>query len=103
MLPEHVRELRRYINEEYYNIPEPSLDEQQLEKMNELVLEAMEFNFPFTFVIYKNGRLIAINGYIHYINSVKMEFRILYLDDYVHKISFAKVKTIHKYEKVMET
>jgi YolD-like protein len=51
MLPKHVKELRRYIHEDYYDIPEPSLDVQQLEQMNDLVLEAMEFNFPLTFVV----------------------------------------------------
>jgi len=48
MLPEHVKELRKYLNEEYYNIPEPTIDEQQLEEMNELVMVAMEFNIPLT-------------------------------------------------------
>jgi hypothetical protein len=102
MLPEHVKELRRYINEEYYDVPEPSFDE-QLEEMNELILEAMEYNIPLTFIIYKNRRLIAINGHIHFIDSIKMEFRILDLDHFLHKVSFSKVKAIHKYEKAMDT
>jgi YolD-like protein len=103
MLPEHVKEFRRYINEEYYDVPEPSIDEQQLEEMNDLVLEAMEFNFPLTFIIFKNSRLVALNGYIHYIDSINMEYRIMDLDDFPHKVTFSKVKAIHKYEKAMET
>jgi hypothetical protein len=103
MLPEHVKELRRYINEEYYDVPEPSIDEQQMEEMNELILEAMEYNFPLTFIIYKNRRLEAIDGYIHFIDSIKMEFRIVDLDHFHHKVSFSEVKTIHKYEKAMDT
>jgi hypothetical protein len=103
MLPEHVKELRRYINEKYYDIPEPSIDEQQLEEMNALILEAMEYNIPFTFIIYKNSRLIAINGHIHFIDSIKMEIRIVDLDHILHKVSFSKVKAIHKYEKAMDT
>jgi hypothetical protein len=103
MLPEHVKELRRYINEKYYDIPEPSIDEQQLEEMNKLILEAMEYNIPLTFIIYKNRRLIAINGHIHFIDSIKMQFRIVDLDHFLHKVSFSKVKAIHKYEKAMDT
>jgi hypothetical protein len=103
MLPEHVKVLRRYINEEYYDVPEPSIDEQQLEEMNELILEAMEYNIPLTFIIYKNKRLIAINGHIHFTDSIKLEFRIVDLDHFLNKVSFSKVKAIHKYEKAMDT
>jgi YolD-like protein len=103
MLPEHVRELRRYINEEYYDIPEPSIDEQQMEEMNELILEAMEYNFPLTFIIYNKRRMELIMGNIHFIDSIKMEFRIIDFQDILHKVSFSKVKAIHKYEKAMET
>ncbi|MFG6494358.1 YolD-like family protein [Fictibacillus sp. UD] len=52
MLPEHVKELRKYIHEEYYDIPEPNVDEQQMDNMNELILEAMEFHFPLRFTLY---------------------------------------------------
>jgi YolD-like protein len=103
MLPEHVRELRRYINEEYYDVPEPSIDEQQKEEMNELILEAMKYNFLLKFIIYKNRRLEAIDGYIHYNDSIKMEFRILDLENLLHKVSYSKIKAIHKYEKAMDT
>lgn len=103
MLPEHVKELRRYIHEEYYDVPEQSIDEQQMEEMNELILEAMEYNFPLTFIIYKNRRLESIVGNIHFVDSIKMEFRIIDFQDIHHKVSFSKVKAIHKYEKAMET
>jgi YolD-like protein len=103
MLPEHVKELRRYINEEYYDVTEPSIDEQQMEEMNELILESMEYNFPLTFIIYRNRRLESIEGNIHFIDSIEMEFRIIDFQDILHKVSFSKVKAIHKYEKAMET
>jgi YolD-like protein len=103
MLPEHVKELRRYIHKEYYDVPEPSIDEQQMGEMNELILKAMEYNFSLTFIIYKNRRLESIEGNIHYIDSIKMELRIIDFQDILHKVSFSKVKAIHKYEKAMET
>lgn len=103
MLPEHVKELRRYINEVYYDVPETSIDEQRMEEMNELILEAMEYNFPLTFIIYKNRRFEKIDGHIHFIDSIKMEFRIIDFQYILHKVSFSKVKAIHKFEKAMET
>jgi hypothetical protein len=102
MLPEHVKELRRYIHEEYYDIPEPSLDEQQLEETNELVLEAMECNLPLTLIVYQNKRLINISGHIHYIDPNRMQFRIISLNNEIKIVHFSKVKAIHKYEKAMD-
>jgi YolD-like protein len=46
MLPEHLKELRKYLNEDYYDIPEPTLDEQQLVEINTFILESMEGNIP---------------------------------------------------------
>jgi hypothetical protein len=63
----------------------------------------MEYNFPLTFIIYQNRRLIAINGHIHFIDSIKMEFLIIDLEGFLHNAPFSKVKAIHKYEKAMET
>ncbi|GGB53473.1 YolD-like family protein [Fictibacillus barbaricus] len=102
MLPEHVKELRRYINEEYHDIPEHSIDEQQLEGINELVLEAMEHNFPLTFVVYLKKLLNTISGHIHYIEPHKMEFRIKSLDNDIKLVPFSKVKAIHKYEEAVD-
>ncbi|MGE7184955.1 YolD-like family protein [Peribacillus sp. NPDC006672] len=34
MLPEHIKMLRNYFDEDYYDEPEPVLDEQYLEEMN---------------------------------------------------------------------
>jgi hypothetical protein len=99
MLPEHVKELRRYIHEEYYDIQEPIIDAQQMEEMNELVLEAMEYHIPLSFVLYQNKRLVTIEGYIHYTDLHKKEFRIIDLSSNIHVIPIQKVKAIHKYEK----
>jgi YolD-like protein len=74
-----------------------------MEEMNELILEAMEYNFPLTFIIYKNRRLEAIDGKIHFLDSIKMELRIIDFQNILHKVSFSKIKAIHKFEKAMET
>ena len=44
MLPEHVKMLREWVQEDEYE-QEKVLDEQQLEQMNETILGAMEFNY----------------------------------------------------------
>jgi YolD-like protein len=84
MLPEHVKLLRKYINEEYHEVPEPILDEQQLAEINTLILESMEFNFLLSFTIYKDKRLIVIQGNIHFIDENKQELRIMDLDNHLH-------------------
>jgi YolD-like protein len=84
MLPEHVKELRKYIYDDYYDIPEPTLDDQQLEEINSLILEAMELNIPLSFTVYKNKRLKEFHGHIHYINHVNQEFRIYDTDNTLH-------------------
>jgi YolD-like protein len=103
MLPEHVKELRRYIHEEYYDIPEPIIDAQQMEEMNELVLEAMEYHIPLSFVLYQHKSLVTFEGYIHYTDLLKKVFRIFDLSDHIQVIPIQKVKAIHKYEKAMDT
>jgi YolD-like protein len=69
MLAEHVKELRRYIHEEYYYVSEPTLDEQLMEEMSEVMLEAMEYNVSLMFTIYKNKQLITLSGDIYYIDT----------------------------------
>jgi YolD-like protein len=71
MLPEHVKELRLYIHEEYHDVQETTLDEQQMEEMNEMILEAMEYTLPLELTLYKNKRFHTITGYVHYIDTVK--------------------------------
>jgi hypothetical protein len=56
MLPEHVKLLRRYIKEEYHDVPEPILDEQQLEEINSLILESLVdlsiYRIQFSFIFH---------------------------------------------------
>ncbi|WNB93429.1 YolD-like family protein [Bacillus sp. NEB1478] len=94
MLPEHVKELRKYINEDYYDIPEPIIDEQQMDEMSDLILEAMEYNKPVSFTVYKNKRLITINGFTHYIDQNKKQLKIMDSNSELHTISFSSIKKV---------
>jgi hypothetical protein len=96
MLPEHVKLLRRYINEEYHEVPELILDEQLLAEINSLILESMEFNFPLSFTIYQDKRLLMIQGNIHFIDVNKQELRIIDLDNHLHILKVASIKDVQK-------
>jgi hypothetical protein len=98
MLPEHVKMLRNYINEKYYDIPEPALDEQQMEEMSLLVLESMEFYFPLQFTLYKHKRLAPLAGYVHFVDHIIVDF-----EEVVHIIQLKQVKAIHKYERAKDS
>lgn len=65
MLPEHVKQLRDFFEDEYYKVDKPVLDEQQLEEMNEKIQEAMEYQSLLKFTYYKNGHMKELKGYIH--------------------------------------
>ncbi|MGD6794702.1 YolD-like family protein [Metabacillus indicus] len=97
MLPEHVKELRKYINEDYYNVQEPVPDEQQLEEINSLILEAMELNIFLSFTIYKDKRLKEVSGHIHYIDHVKQEFKIYDKDNHLNVLKITSIKDVNKY------
>jgi hypothetical protein len=96
MLPEHVKLLINYIKEEYYDIQEPILDEQQLEEINSLILESMEFNFPLSINVFKNKRLISIKGIIHFIDVNKQELRIIDSNNNLHILKATSIKDVQK-------
>jgi YolD-like protein len=98
MLPEHVKELRSYIHEEYYDMPEPGLDEQQMVEMNEVMLEVMEYNVPLVLIVYRNKRLSSFSGHIHYMDTHNMQLRILDQSNKVRIATFSEVKGIYKEE-----
>jgi YolD-like protein len=98
MLPEHVIELRKFINEDYYNIPEPTLDEQQLVEINTIILESMESNIPLYFKVYKNKRLIEIVGNVHYFDHIKQELRVIDVDSNLHIFATSCLKNVQKHD-----
>jgi YolD-like protein len=97
MLPEHVKILRKYINEEYHEVSEPILDEQLLAEINTLILESMEVNFPLSFTIYEDKRLAVIKGNIHYFDVNKQEIRVFDRDNNLHILKTISIKDVQKY------
>ncbi|CEG31062.1 YolD-like family protein [Peribacillus simplex] len=96
MLPEHIKMLRQYFGEEYYDEPEPVLDEQHLEEMNDLIAAPMEFTFPISFTLYQNNRQSSLEGLVHYVDQMNRHLRVIDVERRMHKIPFSTIKGVKK-------
>lgn len=76
MLPEHVKLLRDWSEEDAYQ-EKPELDEQQLEQFNETICFAMEENTELIFTYYKDHFFHTCSGYVHYIDPIQHTLRIV--------------------------
>jgi len=76
MLPEHVKLLRDWSEEDTYQ-EKPVLDEQQLEQFNETLCMAMEEHMEIVFTYYKDHFLHTCSGFVHYIDPIRHTLRIV--------------------------
>ncbi|MCY8663729.1 YolD-like family protein [Bacillus haynesii] len=85
MLPEHVSLLRE-LESKHNRVKRPVLDMAQIEDMERVICEAMEFNSPVQFSVFKplpflngaeTGEIIYIEGKIHYINQIRKVFHVV--------------------------
>ncbi|MCM3440892.1 YolD-like family protein [Metabacillus halosaccharovorans] len=76
MLPEHVKLLRDWSEEDTYQ-ERPELDEQQLEQFNETICMAMEEHMELVFTYYKDHFFHTCSGYVHYIDPIRHILRIV--------------------------
>ncbi|MFP7276023.1 YolD-like family protein [Bacillus paralicheniformis] len=85
MLPEHVS-LIRELESNQNKVKRPVLDMSQIEDMEMTISEAMEFNNPVQFSVFKplpllngpeTGEIVQIEGHIHYINQLHKTFHVL--------------------------
>ncbi|KIN51329.1 hypothetical protein B4073_1853 [Bacillus subtilis] len=67
MLPEHLTQLKQDLID-VSKIEKPFLDDQQIEEMDLLVSEALEFNKELKFKLFNNGFVENVTGRVHYIN-----------------------------------
>ncbi|MED3790583.1 YolD-like family protein [Peribacillus frigoritolerans] len=88
--------LRQYFGEEYYDEPEPLLDEQHVEGMNDLIAASLEFAFPISFTLYQNNRLSSVEGLVHYVDQMNGHLRVIGVDERIHKIPFSTIKRVKK-------
>ncbi|WP_456282928.1 YolD-like family protein [Bacillus sp. JZ34] len=85
MLPEHVSLLRE-LESNQNKVKRPVLDMSQIEDMEMIKSEAMEFNNPVQFSLFKpmpmlngpeTGEIVQIEGHIHYINQLRKLFHVV--------------------------
>ncbi|MCY8509709.1 YolD-like family protein, partial [Bacillus mojavensis] len=65
MLPEHLTQLKQDLLD-VSKIEKPSLDAQQIEEMDILVSEALEFNKELVLKLFNNGFVENVTGRVHY-------------------------------------
>lgn len=75
MLPEHLTQLKQDLID-VSKIEKPSLDDQQIEEMDLLVSEALEFNKELKFKLFNNGFVENITGRVHYINFEQQKLHV---------------------------
>jgi hypothetical protein len=93
MLPEHVKLLRDWAKEDTYeNKTEP--DEQQLEVMNEVIAEAMEFGKSVEITYYKGRRYRLVIGMIHYWDEIAQKLHVIDRFEKVHQIEISSIADV---------
>lgn len=85
MPPEHVSLLRE-LESNHNRVKRPVLDMAQIENMERVICEAMEYNTPVQFAVFKpapflngadTGEIVQIEGHIHYINQIRKVFHVV--------------------------
>ncbi|MDM5337201.1 YolD-like family protein [Fictibacillus enclensis] len=98
MLPETVTHLKNYFLEEYYEEEELEPDEQHLEEMDQLVLEALEFSFALLFTVYQRGHLHRVKGMVHYMDEKNRILRVIDENGQLHILRISAIKDISRAE-----
>ncbi|MCP9298479.1 YolD-like family protein [Bacillus halotolerans] len=75
MLPEHLTQLKQDLID-VSKIEKPSLDDQQIEEMDLLVSEALEFNKELLFKLFNDGFVGNVTGRVHYINFEQQKLHV---------------------------
>ncbi|MCM3586424.1 YolD-like family protein [Mesobacillus maritimus] len=97
MLPEHVKMLREWVQEDEYE-QEKVLDEQQLEQMNETILGAMEFNYQVAITHYRQHKYEIVVGRICYWDALVNKLHIMDRFESLHRIALSDVVDVCKVE-----
>ncbi|MBT2698852.1 YolD-like family protein [Bacillus sp. ISL-40] len=85
MLPEHVKLLRDWVKEDRYE-QKREMDEQQLELMNGILSEAIEYDQYVTITHYRNRNYEIVIGKIHYWDELTQRLHVIDRFDEVHRI-----------------
>lgn len=75
-MPEQIASIKQLYKEQD-DVKMPELDKQQLENLNLMVCEAMEYNLVATVTFYKKARYEITKGMIHYLNERSNYIRVV--------------------------
>lgn len=95
MLPEHVKLLRDWVKEDGFE-DRKEMDEQQLELMNEILFEAIEFDQFVTITHYRNRNYEIVIGKIHYWDELVQKLHIVDRFEEMHRISINDIVDIRR-------
>lgn len=93
MLPEHVKLLRDWVKEDQYE-QKKIIDEQQLESMNEVLMEAVEFHQHVAITYYQNCRYEIIVGKIHHRDELTGKLHIVDRFEEMHHIAIGDIADV---------
>ncbi|MFS0882541.1 YolD-like family protein [Metabacillus niabensis] len=97
MMPEHVKSLKDFdlgLNK----VQKPELDDNQLEEINTIICEAMEYNKEVVFTYYDKGDIKLYVGQIHFIDNIRNEIRLIDNHKDVFIIKFEDVLRVDFHE-----
>ncbi|MBT2730832.1 YolD-like family protein [Bacillus sp. ISL-75] len=97
MLPEHVKLLRDWVKEDRYE-QKREMDEQQLELMNGILSEAIEYDQYVTITHYRNRNYEIVIGKIHYWDELTQRLHVIDRFDEVHRIPMDAIADIRMTE-----
>ncbi|WML45202.1 YolD-like family protein [Neobacillus sp. PS3-40] len=93
MLPEHVKLLRDWVKEDMYE-QKKTMDEQQLECMNEILSEAMEYDQLVTITHYRNRTYEIVIGKVHNWDEISQQLHIIDRFEELHRIFVGNIADI---------
>ncbi len=93
MLPEHVKLLRDWAKEDTHE-KRKELDEQELDRLNEVVSEAMEFGKVVSVTHYVKHQHQLLSGRIHHYDSLEEKLHVVDCFEEVHYIPLASIMDI---------
>ncbi|QIZ09800.1 YolD-like family protein [Priestia megaterium] len=97
MLPEHVKLLRDWMKEDRYE-QKREMDEQQLELMNGILSEAIEYDQYVTITHYRNRNYEIVIGKIHYWDELTQRLHVIDRFEEVHRIPMDAIADIRMTE-----
>lgn len=93
MLPEHVKLLRDWAKEDAYEQTK-ELDEQKLEEMNAVLLQAMEEHQVVMITHFRRHQYELVMGHIHYWDELNQRIHIMDHFEEVHRIPVAGIADV---------